>query len=79
MEVNEIVNRKTGSIFSQEELEFVIKEYIKEKKGVDININLSKNFTGTHFDSFINQDQMILLDKAFEVAQRYFVEKKLTL
>lgn len=74
MNLQEIITRPSPAEYSQQEMEFVVTEYIKTKKGVDVEINLSKHHTGTPLDIMLMREQIRMLDKAFEIAQGYFLK-----
>ena len=68
----------TKTKLQQQEMEFVVEQYIKEKKGVNVQINLAKRvetlpnfYVGLHL-----QQQLQLLDKAFNDACIYFSHKQ---
>ena len=42
MDLNEILNRKSPSVYSVEEMQFVVEKYIKFVKNVEVNINIYK-------------------------------------
>ena len=46
MELKEIISRSTGGEVTQEESLFVIKSYIKIRKGVDVNPIIRDGFMG---------------------------------
>jgi hypothetical protein len=73
----EIVKRKTGSKFQLEEVVFVVAEYIKEKKGVNVDINLEKGVNRrSPLFSMMYQDQLKKLYDAFDIASDYFIKKE---
>ena len=74
MNTTEIVNRKTPQFITQEEMEYVVKQYIKEKKKRDIDINVLKNLNKNDpFFAVFFKDQLKKLDDAFLVASKYFI------
>ncbi len=76
MEINEIVSRNTGSNYTVDEMSYVVEQYIKEKKGVEVNINLEKNInTSTQHGQFAYLSQVSSLDNAFSYACKYFLRK----
>jgi hypothetical protein len=76
MNVEEICNRVNGSVFETEELIFVVEAYIKDRKGVNVNINLSRgNAAFNSIYSHVYAQQIESLNGAFNVASRYFVGK----
>lgn len=77
MNILEIVKRKTGSKFQLEEVVFVVAEYIKEKKGVNVDINLEKGVNRrSPLFSMMYQDQLKKLYDAFDIASDYFIKKE---
>lgn len=72
MNTKEIINKNE---LSTEEMVFVVQEFIKEKKGVDININLLK---GLHPQNPLfalkYSGQISMLDKAYDKALAFFME-----
>lgn len=67
MNVYEIINKP---VITQDECKFVVEQYIKEMKLVDVNINIdrSKGYYGV-------LEELRLLEKAYVVAHCYFMEK----
>ncbi len=77
MNILEIVKRKSGSKFRLEEVCFVVAEYIREKKGVNVDINLEKNFNRRSLSfSIMYQNQLKKLYDAFDIASEYFIKKE---
>jgi hypothetical protein len=77
MNILEIVKRKAGSKFQLEEVVFVVAEYIKEKKGVNVDINLEKGVNRrSPLFSMMYQDQLKKLYDAFDIASDYFIKKE---
>lgn len=76
MEVKEIISRKNGEQMSQEEMSFVIQEYIKEKKGKVVYLNLMKGLDQRSplFEIMFTR-QWGLMQRAFGRAQQYFSNK----
>jgi len=74
MNVQEIVSRGTGSHFSPNELMFVVEQYIKEKKGVEVKLNILKGLNPRQrIGQFIYQQQITKLNDAFTKASEYFL------
>jgi hypothetical protein len=76
MDIKEIVFKNE---LTQEEMEFVVEEYIFEKKNARVKINVT-NKPGIHhmpkdFQSMIIQGQIQMLYTAYESASRYFCQK----
>lgn len=70
MDVYNIVNRSNGTIISTQEMIFVLEQYIKEKKGVNVTISIlsrkpksSASYLAEHMK----------LNRAFNVALSYFL------
>lgn len=68
MDIKEIVNRPITEQFNQEELEFVISEYIYDKKGERLKVNVINPISPSPLDVFKAQS-------AFDTAVKYFKEK----
>ena len=73
MDLNEILNRKSPSVYSVEEMQFVVEKYIKFVKNVEVNINIYKGIDINN----LNQIDVIRLHnehnrlfKAFNVAEK---------
>ena len=76
MDVNEIINRKTGSNFETEDLIFVVEAYIKEKKDADVDINITKGLLQGHpLTHLALQAQLQKLSHAFNCASEYYLNK----
>ncbi len=76
MNLQEIVSRKTMQHVTQEEMEYVVKNYIKELKGVDININISKGINPRSMSGKMRLSmQLELLFMAFNDASKYYLKK----
>lgn len=75
MNLFEIVNRKPDSMgrtfFGVEEKQYVVEEYIKERKGVSVNIRRIPN----NYNPLLVRE-LQLLDQAFYCAQKYFLTEK---
>ncbi len=77
MNILEIVKRKSGSKFRLEEVCFVVAEYIKEKKGRTIEINLERGLNRNNMVfSIMYQNQLKKLYDAFDIASEYFIKKE---
>lgn len=74
MDAVEISKRESPQVVSQEEMEYVVKQFIKEKKGVDVDINLRKGIEGHQFEGHFLPIQMGLLLEAFGTASHYFCQ-----
>lgn len=74
MNLKEITTRSTHSHFSEEEMKFVVENYIKDKKGASIKINLRKGLNA--FPRVIRElmvaQQLNKLFEAFNVACNYY-------
>lgn len=77
MDVMEICNRRTGSTFSIEEMEFVVGNYIREKKGREVKVNALRDYGRgfSMFDRILIARDVELLNKAFNSASEYFLNK----
>ena len=76
MDVTEIVNRESASEYATKELTYVVEQYIKEKKGVDVEINPFKHAKNSPFGGVIVQIAMQQLNHAYDVAAAYFLDKQ---
>lgn len=77
MDIQEIINR-TSAPLEQGEMQFVVEQYIKDTKGVDVNIDLTKRIDRTYppeYQTFLAQQQLQMLLTAFERACFYFASK----
>jgi len=76
MDVLEIVTRKSPQVVSQQEMEHVVEEYIKEKKNAGVKIDITKGIKG---GGLLTQGllarQLNMLNEAFDVASKYFIQK----
>jgi hypothetical protein len=76
MNINEIIFKNQ---LDQSEMEFVVEEYIFEKKNVRVKINVANQPGLQHmpvsFQSMMIQNQLQLLNKAYETAVSYFISK----
>lgn len=76
MEVEEIINKTE---LSQEEMQYVVEQYIWEKKQKKVTINIHNNkmlqFVPKVFADGILQDELIKLNDAYNDACEYFFEK----
>ena len=78
MKIKEIVNRPTGSSIQQEEMIYVVQSYIKEKKGIEVDINLFKNLDpNSPFFRMMGVQELNKLVKAFDKAVEHFIKKEL--
>ena len=77
MIVEEIVNRPNNSTFSTEEMQYVVQQYIIEKKGVNVDINLGKklNKFGQGISKMLSSQQLEKLNDAFNTSVGYSVKK----
>lgn len=76
MNIQEIIIKEN---LTQEEVFFVIQEYIFEKKGIRVEINLLNNpmflqLPRPMFNMVMNQ-QFQLMDVAYQISCEYFFEK----
>ena len=72
MELKEIINRQPR-IYSTEEMEFLLSEYIKERKGIDVKVNTFKNVPPEFMD-FVGHQKLRLLHKAFDYAHDWYLK-----
>jgi hypothetical protein len=76
MEAIEISRRVTGSQISEEEMKFVVEQFIKDKKGRIVNINLAKRIpNGMPLWEAIYTRQLNILVEAFNIASKHFATK----
>ncbi len=76
MNLQEIINRPNNSTFETKELEFVVESYIKDKKGVDVSINITKGVPiNNMFTQHIFAAQVEKLNTAFDYAQKHYLNK----
>jgi len=76
MNIKKIINK---THLEQSEMQYVVEQYIKEKKGVDVEINLLKGVSNDVPEPFIImhlRQQLQLLVNAFEIACKYFANKQ---
>lgn len=76
MDLTEIITRKSPYNISQDEMCYVVEQYIKDKKSYDISINIEKRVIPINMlrkTMIVNQLQK--LNQAFDIAQKYFVTK----
>lgn len=66
MNVSDII-RKT--VLDQAEMQFVVEQYIEERKGVKVTIDLTPK---SQLASLLVQDQLIKLHAAYDCAVRWF-------
>lgn len=77
MNILEIAKRKSGSKFRLEEVCFVVAEYIREKKGRAVDINLERGINRrSPLFSVVYQQQLQKLYNAFDIASDYFIQKE---
>jgi hypothetical protein len=76
MNINEIIFKNQ---LDQSEMEFVVEEYIFEKKNVRVKINVANQPGLQHmpvsFQNMMIQNQLQLLNVAYETAVFYFISK----
>ncbi|MDX1365896.1 MAG: hypothetical protein R3243_16950, partial [Arenibacter latericius] len=73
MDVNEIIHKTT---LSTEEMVFVVEQCVKEKKDRVVDINLLKGLNSQDpFFQMRYQNQLMLLDQAYNKSCEYFFEK----
>tara|TARA_R100001244_G_scaffold124688_2_gene94566 strand:- start:128 stop:358 length:231 start_codon:yes stop_codon:yes gene_type:complete len=76
MNVLEICNRPNNSTFENEEIIFVVEQYIKETKRTDIDIHLTKNMNrNMPLFELALKNQLSRLNIAFDFAQKHFIGK----
>jgi hypothetical protein len=74
MNIDNIINTNYHTV---EEQQYLVEQYIKEKKGLDININLTKYLDLRDiFDKASYMVQVEKLSHAFEYARAYFINKQ---
>lgn len=77
MEIKDIVFRNT---LTQQEMEFVVEQYIKEVKGVDVKIDIEDTSKRRaqympDFAPMLIKGQLEMLDVAYQSAALYFCRK----
>lgn len=79
MKIENIVRRPNGTPVSQEEAVFLVEQYIKDTKGVKVDINIFKGIRDLRnidiLESFHLQEQIELLFHAYIKASDYFNKK----
>lgn len=79
MKIENIVRRQNGTPVSQEEAVFLVEQYIKDTKGVKVDINIFKGIRDFRnmdiLESFHLQEQIELLFTAYIKASDYFNKK----
>lgn len=79
MKIENIVRRPNGTPVSQEEAVFLVEQYIKDTKGVKVDINIFKGIRDLRnidiLESFHLQEQIELLFHAYMKASDYFNKK----
>ena len=74
MDVYEIIKKDH---LDQNEMEYVVEQYIKIKKGRDIKINVRANpilsMIPLQFQQQIIQNELSMLNEAYDVAMGYFI------
>ena len=74
MELKEIINRKSPQHLTEDEMKYVVKKYIKELKGVDVEIDLTKGcMLGNRIIVPMYENQFHKLNKAFNDACKYYM------
>jgi len=77
MNVQELINRSSPASFSQDEMIFIVKQYIKDKTNHDIDINLFKNLDKDNIMFKISAiSQINKLNAAFNTAMDYYIKNK---
>ena len=71
MDIKEIISRPTGSVFEQDELTYVIEQYINEKGGKEVKID---PFT-TPTNPMLAKVQMSHFMGQFDEASAYYFNK----
>ena len=76
MNIQEIVNRGHGTDITTQEQIFVVKNYIKEKKNIDVDINIRRTMPidFIDFDIILKRD-LQLLNIAYFTAEAFFKNK----
>ena len=70
MDIIEILERPSPAVYSEEEMIFAIKEYIKQCKNVDVDINLYKGVdVNNPFARVQLSQEYMMLNSAFEHVQ----------
>tara|TARA_R110000803_G_scaffold16197_2_gene44431 strand:- start:3492 stop:3719 length:228 start_codon:yes stop_codon:yes gene_type:complete len=72
MDVEEIISRPNGSVYSEEEMAAVVERYIKERKGVNVSVNIKKHLRPDmpFMDRFYGAQVSKLVD-AFNISVAY--------
>ena len=77
MNIEDIIHKKSPARVSVSEMSYVIKEYIREKTGKGIEVNLEKGLDRRHpLFTPVYQQQLSKLSNAFTIASEYFINKK---
>lgn len=75
--VREIINRPNNSVFTTEEMEYVVEQYILARKNRKVKIDTRMNLTGVRLiDSVIYVDEIEKLINAFNIACGWFMNNK---
>lgn len=82
MNILEILDRPSPAHYTVEELQFAVEQYIKQKKNIDVTVNIFKGMPttpeGWDHSSIIKMDaEYTNLMTAFNIVQREFDRSKL--
>lgn len=75
MNIEDIIHKPSPARISIKEMTFVIEQYIKEKKGRDVTINLERGLPprASLIFGHLYQSQLKKLNNAFSTASEYFI------
>lgn len=78
MNILEIIKRKSGSKYQLAEVIHVVNDYIRQKRGVDVAINLEEGLPQRNHPLFatLYTEQLRKLYNAFDIASDYFIKKE---
>lgn len=77
MKTKEIINKPDTEALSDQEMAYVVQEYIKERKGQDVVINIYKNFNQNNpLSTMFLAQEINQLHEAYNTAKYWLLENK---
>ena len=71
MDIKDIVNKPDTYEFSQDEMIFVISEYIKDRKGIEVKPRIN-----TSFGQFVTMNELNIMNHLFNYALNWYKNQK---
>lgn len=76
LDLQTIINQRDTVPLSEAEMLFVVEQYIEDRKGVSVDIDVYRDYGSDTINAMIYQTQIQKLMEAYNIAKGYYVQLK---